>query len=328
MKLKIEDLWSKETFLDKIVYIEEKIITEVPEIPRWCDQLELVKKNINIGDCRLYVEEIGKGLPIVLLHGGPGSTHHEFHPFFTKAKNFARIILYDQRGCGISDYEPGNGYTFDQAIEDLEKLRKTLNIDKWVVLGHSYGGFLAQGYAIKYPENLLGLILVAALPPHDIDSPIDNERQMEYISDDEKKKLDEVREEAEKRITKMAQLVYNLQINGDWKRQSYYRPSKEKIAQVALYEWKQDKNFNQIMSESYMNFDLQSSYLEKLSIPMLLIEGKWDLTWKEDKASAFHKAYPKSQLVILDKSGHNPFGDEPEKFFDLLKEFIDSVKLE
>jgi proline iminopeptidase len=263
----------------------------------------------------------------VLLHGGPGSTHHEFHPFFTKAKNFARIILYDQRGCGNSDYVPGKGYTFEQAIEDLEKLRKTLNIDKWVVLGHSYGGFLAQGYAIKYPENLLGLILVASLPPHDVDSPIDNERQMEYISEDEKKKLDEIREDVGKKITKMAQLVYNLQINGDWKRQSYYRPSKEKIAQIALYEWKQDKNFNRIMSESFMNFDLQSSYIEKLSIPMLLIEGKWDLTWNEDKATAFHKVYPKSHLVILDKSGHNPFGDEPGRFFDLLKEFIDSVKL-
>ena len=88
-------------------------------------------------------------MPVVLLNGGPGATHHYFHPWFSRAKDFARVIYYDQRGCGLSDYNPGAGYSVFQAVEDLEQLRRALEIDQWVVAGHSYGGYLAQQYAVQ-----------------------------------------------------------------------------------------------------------------------------------------------------------------------------------
>jgi len=143
----------RETVLDRTVYIEDSLVTELPQVEKWCDRLSLKKNLVNVGDCELYVEEEGKGIPIVLLHGGPGSTHHNFHPYFSHAKKFARIIYYDQRGCGISDYERGDRYTIDQAVQDLESLRKYLNINQWIVLGHSYGGLLAQYYATQHPES-------------------------------------------------------------------------------------------------------------------------------------------------------------------------------
>ena len=60
---------------------------------------------------------------MVLLHGGPGGTHHYFHPTFSRAAEFSRVIYYDQRGCGLSDYAPGEGYTIQQAADDIEALR-------------------------------------------------------------------------------------------------------------------------------------------------------------------------------------------------------------
>ena len=99
------------------------------------------------------------GTPVVFIHGGPGarsmSIHHEFFD-----SNFWKAIFYDQRGCGKSkpsiDIENNNT---ELLIEDLEKLRKHLKIDKWLLFGGSWGSTLALCYAIKYPEKCLGLLL-------------------------------------------------------------------------------------------------------------------------------------------------------------------------
>ena len=102
------------------------MITEIPQVPRYCNQLNLKKHRINVGDCELYCDEQGKGITVVLLHGGPGATHHYFHPHFSRAKKFARIIYYDQRGCGISDHKRSERYSVEQAADDLESLRYLL----------------------------------------------------------------------------------------------------------------------------------------------------------------------------------------------------------
>jgi hypothetical protein len=112
------DLENRESILDRVVYIEPELITDIPFVERWCDRLELKKHRIKVGDAKLYVEEEGKGMPLVLINGGSGGTHHYFHPWFSKAKKYARIIYYDQRGCGLSDFEPGEeGYSVHQAAE-------------------------------------------------------------------------------------------------------------------------------------------------------------------------------------------------------------------
>ncbi|HHF43291.1 MAG TPA: alpha/beta fold hydrolase, partial [Candidatus Aminicenantes bacterium] len=186
-----------ESILDRRVHLEPQLITEIPQVPRWCDLLPLKKRMVDIGDVRLYVEEEGRGRPLVLLHGGPGATHHYFHPWFSLAKKFARLIYYDQRGCGLSEFKPGpEGYSVFQAVDDLEALRKALGIDKWVVLGHSYGGFLAQFYTLVYPEHVAGLILVGS----SLGMPVDTgrSRQLDYLSSEEKKRLGEIRIELRK----------------------------------------------------------------------------------------------------------------------------------
>ncbi|MCI0495706.1 alpha/beta fold hydrolase, partial [candidate division KSB1 bacterium] len=146
----------RESILDRVVTIEPKLITEIPATFRWCDRIDgLKKQRINVGDAELYVEEEGTGTPLVLINGGPGGTHHYFHPWFSRAKNYARIIYYDQRGCGLSEFKPGEkGYSVDQAVEDLDAIRRALNIEKWVLLGYSYGGFLAQYYTVRHPDHV------------------------------------------------------------------------------------------------------------------------------------------------------------------------------
>ncbi len=312
-----QEQMGREWAQDRIIHIEQGIIREIPQVPRLCDSMAIQKGNIDIGGCNLYCEQEGEGVPLVLINGGPGGTHHCFHPHFSRAKDFARIIYYDQRGCGLSDYRPEKGYTVDQAVDDLDGLRRALCIDQWVVLGFSYGGLLAQCYATKYPQNVKGLALVGSSMGFFDSSP---SRDQEFISEQEREMLEQIRKTPG---LSMAQAVYNLHLNGDWKRQSYYRPNREDIARAALYEWVHDKDFGH-PGPSENEVDLLGAFMD-CPIPTLILEGKWDMSWSADKPQRFHKNHPNARLVIFKESAHSVFEDEPEAFFTEVRQFLSGL---
>jgi len=315
----------QENVLDHKVHIEKDLIVEIPDVPRWCGRLDLKKRRVNVDDCELYVEEEGKGLSVVLLHGGPGATHHYFHPSLSQVKDFARIIYYDQRGCGLSDYVTGGGYTIDQAVDDLENLRKALNVSRLILLGHSYGGLLAQCYTIKYPENVAGLVLVGSHPGFLHLSFLGFiKRQNEYLTEEERKRIKEIHALYIANKLTVEQTLYNAFLNGDWKRQHFYKPSKERLSQIALYEWKHDTDFNDVMSQDSRKINLKGAF-ENCPIPTILIEGKWDLSASLDKPAILQKNHPRSQLFMFKNSGHSPFADEPERFFQVLRDFVENL---
>jgi proline-specific peptidase len=280
--------------------------------------MEIEKAMIDIGGCYLYVEQEGEGIPLVLINGGPGGTHHGFHPHFSRAKTFARIIYYDQRGCGLSDYNPGRGYTVDQAVDDLDRLRQALNIDQWVALGFSYGGLLAQCYSTKYPEHLKGLVLVGSSMGFYDSAP---SRDQQFISQQERNKLNQIRKAPG---LSTAQVIYNRHLNGDWKRQNYYRPSREDLAHVVLYEWIHDKSFRRSIGPTINKVDLEGAF-KNCPIPTLILEGKWDMSWSADKPQRFHKNHPHAKLVNFEESAHSIFEDEPEAFFTELQHFLSDL---
>ena len=110
---------------------------------------------------RLYVEESGTpdGIPVVFLHGGPGSGCETYHRQFFNPQKY-RIVLFDQRGAGRSTphAELSNNTTQD-LVNDIEAIREKLGIDRWVVFGGSWGSTLALAYAQTHPQRVSGLIL-------------------------------------------------------------------------------------------------------------------------------------------------------------------------
>ncbi len=309
-----------ERAMDMVAHVESEILP-LPEVERHCDQIEsLEKMKIEVDpDCELYVEREGKGEPLVLLHGGPGATHHYFHPHFSKFKDNAQMIYYDQRGCGLSDYDKNGNYSLDQAVDDLEKLRKKLGYEKWSVLGHSFGGLLAQAYALKYPDKVKGLVLVAAKPGIHGLKP---SRENEFISKEEKKRMDEIRDNKKLSIQEM---LYNVNLNGDWKRQNYYKPTKQKMAQIATIEWDHDEKFRDKVAVEADNLDLEG-FFQECPVPTLIMEGEHDLTWNTDKSIKMQENHPNARFIKFDKSAHNPFSEEPKIFFNELKDFMAKEK--
>lgn len=110
---------------------------------------------------KLHVEECGNpnGIPVVFLHGGPGSGCEPYHRRFFNPDKY-RIVLFDQRGCGRSSPHAALERNNTQAlVADIELIREKLGIEKWMVFGGSWGSTLGLVYAETHPERVLGLVL-------------------------------------------------------------------------------------------------------------------------------------------------------------------------
>ena len=120
----------------------------------------------------LYVEEVGNpdGVPALFLHGGPGAGCEPYHRRFFDPDRY-RVVLFDQRGAGRSTphADLSNNTTWD-LVADIEKIRETLGIERWVVFGGSWGSTLALAYAQTHPKRVRALILrgIFLCRPHEI----------------------------------------------------------------------------------------------------------------------------------------------------------------
>ena len=129
---------------------------------------------IEVNSCRLFVEVVGSGLVaagtsmcerpvVILLHGGPGMDHTTMKPDFDPLSEVAQLIYYDHRGQGRSDNDNPENWNLDQWADDLRGLIDALGVEKPIVLGLSFGGFVAQNYAIRHPDRLHKLILASTV---------------------------------------------------------------------------------------------------------------------------------------------------------------------
>ena len=321
----------RESLKDRDPEIHKEMVSEIPLAPKPDAAVVFRDHRINVGDAELYVQEQGDGTPILLIPGGPGNTLQSFHPHFSQAAEFSRVIYYDPRGVGQSDWVPRDGYSVELAIEDLERLRESLDIEQWVVLGHSFGGLLAQLYTIFHPDRALGLVLVST----STSMPIEETDSRKYMTEEERVRVQEIYSDGVNSIipihtdqvdlATVRKLVYNAFLNGEWTRQHFYKPSEEKIAQIALYEWVHDKNYTRLVNSSGFAYDLDGAFLDT-PIPVLIYEGKWDPEWVAQKPILLQAQFPNSKVLVFDNSAHFSFSEEPDRFFSELKEFVDELK--
>src|SRR4030081_899494 len=108
----------------------------------------------------IYYKAVGHGAPLMIVHGGPGASHEYLLPYVLPLMRTSRLIFIDERGSGRSSkLEDTKQYTIGNMVEDIETVRQALGLGKVSLLGHSYGGALAQAYALRYQKNLSHLIL-------------------------------------------------------------------------------------------------------------------------------------------------------------------------
>src|SRR5262245_33039098 len=120
---------------------------------------QIMPGRLPIRDTSLFVDVVGHGYPLLLMHGGPGADHWTLLPFRQLADHYI-LIFYDHRCNGRSQRAPVSSMTFENLTADADALRRTLGYHWWAVLGHSFGGHVALEYALRYPASLSHLVLV------------------------------------------------------------------------------------------------------------------------------------------------------------------------
>jgi proline iminopeptidase len=128
--------------------------------------------HVKVNGVRLYVDIEGAGLvpdgprmrqkpTLLLLHGGPGGDHSIYKPAFSALSDICQIVYYDHRGCGRSEDGSHERWTLAQWGDDVKGVCDALGIDKPIVLGTSFGGFVAQAYATRHSAHPAKLILIS-----------------------------------------------------------------------------------------------------------------------------------------------------------------------
>ena len=281
----------------------------------------------------IYYEAFGKGEPLVILHGGPGASHDYFLPYLLPLARTNRLIFIDERGSGRSQKaEKLSDYTVENMVEDVETIRKELKLGKISLLGHSCGGVLAEAYALKYQENLTHLILC---------STFHSTKKMNEVLRNIKAKM---APELRIRIEKMEK--EGLYGHGkDYEKNRY--TSEYMIAAWGegyfpyLYQNHPDPNYdpvaNGIMAwdvyremwgsngEYVIDGNLTSveygDRLPTVKVPTLITAGDND-ECDPSLSREMNEKIAGSKLVILPKSGHMTFVDQPALFITAVDEFL------
>ncbi len=281
----------------------------------------------------LYYKSIGHGAPLMILHGGPGASHDYFLPYLLPLARHNRVVFVDERGSGRSGrLEDPKGYTVDNMVEDTEAVRVALGLGKISLLGHSYGGVLAQAYALKYQQNLSHLVLA---------STFSSTKAINEVFVHMKEKMaPELRE----RINKME--AAGLYGHGkDYEKSRYTQ--EYMIAAWGegyfpyLYQRRPDPSYDPT-STGNMPWDLyremwgshgeyvidgnlvSAEYTERLpniQVPTLVICGAHDES-DPSLSETMHAKIAGSKLVILPASGHMTFVDQTEMFLQAVGDFV------
>lgn len=319
----------RETIFDRVVEIHEDLLP-LPAVERHEPALGIEGRYVSIGDVRLWVEEVGEGDPILLISGGPGTSHHYFHPDLLPASRFARLIYVDLRGVGQSDPDPEGRYSVAQAVADIDALREALGFERWVLFGYSFGGSIAMAYALEYPHRMSGMILGSTALPMAEDVGL-GARQRDYMAREEIRRVAEIYSVAGRGVVPahsdwvsrelQAVMVFNGFMNGDWKRRHLCRMPVDEIARYARYEWFHDRNYYQQMVGSHAQLDFHGRFRDS-TVPTLVLEGRWDLAFEPKKLDVMARQFPRATHIVLEDAGHTLFEDDPAAFFSALRSFL------
>jgi proline iminopeptidase len=271
----------------------------------------------------LYVEECGRadGLPVVFVHGGPGAACERYHRQFFNPEVY-RIVLFDQRGCGQSTPHASLQANTTQAlVADMEIIRTTLGIDRWVVFGGSWGSTLGLVYAETYPEKVLGLILRGIFLCRSRDIHWFYQDGASRLLPDKWQDFLQTIPETEREDLVSA---YYRRLTGDdevammaaakawslWEgRASTLLP---KAAVVDYFgNPKTALSLARIECHYFMNnsFLLTDQILGNVSrlkgLPGIIVHGRYDVVCPLEQAWLLHQAWPQSRLQIIPDAGHS-----------------------
>lgn len=274
---------------------------------------------------RLYVEEVGNphGIPAVFLHGGPGAGCEAKHRSFFDPMRY-RLVLFDQRGSGRSTpHAELGGNTTARLVADLEHIRVTLGIERWLVFGGSWGSTLALAYAQAHPERVSALVLRGIFLCRDEEirwfyregaSWVFPDWWQDFLAPIPPEERDDLLGAYHRRLTG-ADEVARMAAAKAWSlwegRSATLLPDAEVRSHFA------DPHVALGLARIECHYFVNRAFLEPdqllrdayriADIPGVIVQGRYDLICPMRSAWDLHRAWPQASLQLVPDAGHSAF---------------------
>ena len=275
---------------------------------------------ISIRGVSLFVKVIGRGYPLVLMHGGPGIDHTTMLPFRPCADHFT-LVFYDHRCNGRSEGAEVSSMTWENLTADAEALRQALGFDKWAVLGHSFGGMVALEYALRYPQSLSHLLL------------LDTCGDTWWVQQNAPEIL--AKRGYSSATVKTARRFFNGQIEPNefmssmmrLARAYYHRVSPLLLARETVMGTRiktrpeaQIFAFGQLL-KGWTVMDR----LSEIKVPTLVMAGRDDFQFPPEHQAALAAGITNARLEIIERAGHNAPTERPAEVIQAIRDFMAAV---
>lgn len=265
-----------------------------------------------------FTVTIGAGRPVLVLHGGLGLDHTYLRPWLDPLAQTAELTFYDLAGNGRSERIDLSEATHELWLDEIDALLAHLGHDRAVLFGHSYGGYLAQEYAIRSPERLDGVILCCTAPALD---------HLAGAAD-----VAAARGTAEQARVVREELFHPMPDDATWRRvwndvmPLYFKGFDPEVGARADAAMSYSAAaFNTGFSRNLQRFDVRGQ-LPEVDVPALVLGGADDwILPVEHGAGVIARLMPNARLEVFEESGHMPFAEQPERFARVVTTWLEEL---
>ena len=277
---------------------------------------------VEIDDTSLWVVERGPddGVPLLVLHGGPGLDHHEFGDYLDPlAERGIRLVLVDQRACGRSLKPPPETWTLERYAQDVVMLARAMRLDRYAVLGHSFGAFVALQNAVDYPGSASATIISGGMP---------SMRFLDHVEENLR-----AFEPADLREQVTASWARELEVSTPRDVETLMRdqfpfhfadpldPRIEEYLERSAGTVYSPEVLRHFAGAGYGSIEVEDR-LSEISTPVLVLAGRHDRTCVVAASEAIAAGIADAQLLVFEASGHMTFVEEPQVYIEAVSRFL------
>lgn len=275
---------------------------------------------VEAGDTSLYVVERGAGsMPLLILHGGPGLDHTMFGDHLDGLGDSCRLLFVDLRSQGRSRPAAPETWTLAQMAVDVEALADALKLERYAVLGHSFGAFVALQHAVDFPGGPAASVISSGIPAA---------RFLSHV---------------EENLARFEPLELRDQVTSSWAREAeaqthadcvsiladqlpfHFRDPRDPRIEGMRADLQQMVFAPDVMREAaradYGAIEVEDR-LGAVTHPVLVLAGRHDRTCSVAAAEAIARGIPNSELVVFEDSGHMTFIEEQAAYVGAVRDFL------
>lgn len=279
---------------------------------------------IEVNGARIYFDVDGEGLTpdgatmrekptVVMVHGGPGADHTVAKPHFGQLTDIAQVVYYDHRGNGRSSGDDPKDWTLAQWGDDLRGLCDALGIERPIVIGTSFGGFVTLSYATRHPDHAAGLVLISTA------AKVEFEEVYRAFARLGGADIAQIAKDYWEKPTDAGRALYR-----DRCAPLYQRDPSASTDWLSRILWRNETalHFNGPQSE-HGGMDFRGE-LHKITCPVLLMAGAEDPITPPVFSDVIAENLPDTQLTYHRYSdcGHGVIGDKPQDAMKAIREFV------